>query len=232
MVSTLFDPKLEKFLVLGDLHANLSQFASACEAGGADAIVLHLNENSPQGRFGGLEIEEESIRDCLSVVKIPIGISIGDSRAFVKDEWEMLVGLGISFVNMFAHQLPTFVWKDTRVEKLVSIGPGYVLEQVKTLSEFEGVSAILASLTPTHGYGLPLTLFDVATLKLIALLSKRMVLYPTQRVIRPEDIFTLRNQGCRGLLVSNLIYGATPESCREGILGVRSVLTHNQAQAP
>ena len=48
------------FLLIGDLHANLSQFAVACEEGGADGVMLHLNENSPQGsRFGGLEIEEE-----------------------------------------------------------------------------------------------------------------------------------------------------------------------------
>ncbi len=232
LASGLFDPNQGRFRFFGDLHANLSQFGVACEEAGADAIVLHLNENSAQGRFGGLEIEEQSIKDCLSVIKIPAGISIGDSRPLVRDEWEMCVSLGISFVNMFAHQLPTFVWKDSRVEKLISIGPGYILEQVKTLSEFDGVSAILASLTPTHGYGLPLTLFDVATLKLITLLSKREVLYPTQRTIRPDDILILRDYGCSGLLVSNSVYGSTPESCKEAILSMRSVFSREQAQAP
>lgn len=225
--SGLFDLKPDKFLVFGDLHANLKRFASACEEAGADAVVLHLNENSAQGRFGGLEIEGDSIKDCLSVLKIPAGVAIGDSRPLVNDEWEMCVGLGFAFVEMLAHQLPTFVWKDSRVSKLVSIGPGYILEQVKSLSEFEGVSGIVASLTSAHGYGLSMTLFDVATLKLIASLSKKPVLYPTQRSIRPHDVQTLREQGCKGLLVNNSIYGSTPESCREGISNFRTAINHN-----
>lgn len=233
MNSALFNLSPGKFLIFGDLHANLSPFALACEEAGADSIVLHLNENSAQGRFGGLEIEEDSIKDCLSVLKIPTGIAIGDSRPLVKDEWEMCVSLGFSFVNMFAHQLPTFVWKDSRISKLVSIGPGYILEQVKSLSEFEGVTGVLASLTPTQGYGLSMTLFDVATLKLITSLAKKPVLYPTQRAIRPEDISTLREQGCKGLLVSNSIYGPTPETCKEVMASFRGeIFHHDQSPAP
>ncbi len=93
---TLFDLGLLKFLIFGDLHANLKPFA-ACEEAGADAITLHLKENSAPGRFGWLEIEEDSIKECLSAVKIPVGISIGDSRPLVKDECEICASLGFSF---------------------------------------------------------------------------------------------------------------------------------------
>ncbi|MGI0083926.1 MAG: hypothetical protein ACREBQ_02475 [Nitrososphaerales archaeon] len=64
------------------------------------------------------------------------------------------------------------------------MGPGYILEQEKSPSEFEGVTGVLASLTPSHGHGLSMTLFDVATLKLITSLSKKPVFYPTQGSIR------------------------------------------------
>ncbi len=212
------------FVILGDLASNSAEFAVSCEEAEANAVVLHLNENAtPGSRFGGLEIEQDSLRECLSVVRIPVGISIGDARPLVPEEWELCVNLGFSFVIMLAHHMPTFVLKDERLAKIVSIGPGYLLEQVKTISDFKEVSALVASLTPSQGHGLSLNLFDIATLRLITSLSRKPVLYPTQRKVRPEDIPTLETEGCRGLLVNSSIYGQTKEEFRENIIRFKSL---------
>jgi hypothetical protein len=222
--SSLIDSMTKNdFVILGDLGSNSAELAAVCEESRIDGLLLHLNEDSTRGsRFGGLEIEQDSLKECLNVVKIPVGISIGDSRPLVPEEWELCVNLGFSFVVMFAHHMPTFVFKDERLTKIVSIGPGYILEQVKAISEFEEVSAIVASLTPNQGYGLPLNLFDVTTLKLITSLSRRPVLYPTQRKIRPEDVSILRAEGCKGILVSSTTYGANKEEFKEAILRFKS----------
>ena len=213
-----------EFVILGDMASNSADFAIDCEEAEASAVLLHLNEDGAQGsRFGGLEIEQDSLKECLSVVKIPVGISIGDSRPLVPEEWELCVGLGFSFVIMLAHHMPTFVWKDERLARIVSIGPGYILEQVKTISDFKEVSAVVASLTPSQGQGLPLNLFDVATLRLITSLSRKPVLYPTQRKIRPEDIPILDGEGCHGLLVSASIYGQTKDEFRENLIRFKSL---------
>ncbi|MGI0091305.1 MAG: hypothetical protein ACREBS_06310, partial [Nitrososphaerales archaeon] len=96
-------------MLFGDLHANSREFAICCEDAGADAIVFHLNHDSAGGnRFGGLELEEDSIKDSLSVLKIPSGLTIGDTRTILTEDWESIARLGFAFVNMFAHQLPTF----------------------------------------------------------------------------------------------------------------------------
>ncbi|MHB8699886.1 MAG: hypothetical protein ACYC7D_02580 [Nitrososphaerales archaeon] len=206
----------DRFLLIGDLHVNSAQFAVACEESGADAVLLHLNQDAHGGaRFGGWEIEEQSIKDTFSVLKIPAGISIGDNRIMMASDWEAVVNVGFSFVNMFAHQLPTFVWDDTRISKVVSIGPGYLFEQVRAIADFQSTSGIIASLTPNQLVGLPLTLLDLTTLGLITKLSQKPVLMPTQRQIRPEDIDTLRSQGCRGIIVSNVVYGESSEGCRD-----------------
>ncbi len=175
-------------------------------------------------RFAGLEIEEESIRDSLSVLKIPAGISIGDTRTLLQEDWETISAIGFSFVNMFAHHLPTFVWNDLRFAKLVSIGPGYILEQVKALSEFDSVSGIVAALTPSQGSGLPFTMLDGTTLKLVTRLSTKPVYVPTQRYIQPSDVSLLKSLGSNGLLISSTVYGDSVTSCKEKILQYRAQL--------
>lgn len=205
-------------MLLGDLHLNSRDYAIACEEAGADSVLFHLNQDSGGGaRFAGLEIEEDSIKDALSILKIPAGISIGDTRGLLYEDWEAIARLGFSFVNMFAHQLPSFVWDDERFQKLVSIGPGYILEQVKALSEFDSVAAIIAALTPNQGVGLPFTLLDGTTLKLVTKLSDKPVFVPTQRAIRPRDLRLLRNLGCDGLILTSTVYGENVESCKTTI---------------
>ncbi|MDG6907882.1 MAG: hypothetical protein JRN20_19095 [Nitrososphaerota archaeon] len=219
-------PSQQDFTLFGDLHVNDKHYAVCCEEAGADAVLFHLSQDSLHGgRFGGLELEEGSLRDAISVLKIPAGISIGDSRPLLPEEWESVVSLGFAFVNMYAHHLPSFIWLDSRIDKLVSIGPGYILEQVKALSEFDKISGILAALTPNQGIGMPLTLLDVTTLRVISRLSSRPIFVPTQRKIRPQDINLLKEQGCRGLFVSSIVYGETEQSCRDQIALFRSEIS-------
>jgi hypothetical protein len=227
-MSNLFHPD-GRFLLFGELHSNSKQFASCCEESGADAVIFHLNLDSPgMGRFGGLEIEEDSIRDALSTIRIPAGISIGDTRTLFSDDWESIAKLGFSFVNMFAHQLPTFAWQDSRVEKLVSIGPGYVFEQVRALSEFDNVSGIEAALTPNQGLGMPMTLLDATTLKLVTKLSAKPIFLPTQRDIQTQDLRVLKELGCSGILINGSSYGDTEETCREQFSRFRAEITRLQ----
>lgn len=221
-------------MLFGDLHLNSRDYAIACEEAGADSVLFHLNQDVGGGvRFAGLEIEEDSIKDSLSVLKIPTGISIGDTRALLYEDWEAIAEMGFSFVNMFAHQLPTFVWSDQRFEKLVSIGPGYILEQVKALAEFDSVSAIVAALTPSQGLGLPFTMLDGTTLKLVTKLANKPVYVPTQRGIRPQDIKLLKELGCEGLLLSSTVYGDSVESCKTNVSRFREEISGPaQANAP
>jgi hypothetical protein len=224
-LSRFFEPG--RFLLFGDLHLNSREYAVACEEAGADSVVFHLNQDMGGGlRFAGLEIEEDSIKDALSVLKIPAGISIGDTRALLSDDWDLISKMGFSFVNMFAHQLPTFVWKDSSLEKIVSVGPGYILEQVEALSEFDSVSAIVAALTPNQGLGLPFTMLDGTTLKLVSRLSSKPVFVPTQRFIRIEDVKLLQELGCSGLLLSSTVYGENLDTCRERISSYRAEISN------
>ncbi len=210
----LADPK--KFLLIADLFSNNSDLARAAEEAGADAVILHLNESPAQGaRFGGLEIEEDSIKECLDGAKVPFGLAVGDARLLTSDEWERCVALGFSFVNMFAHHMPTFVWKDERISKIASLGPGYILEQIRAIAEFKEFAAFVASFTPMQGFGSNLNVLDVTTLKLIMGLAKKPVLFPTQKLVRMEDIAMLRSLGLRGIIVTSISYGNSADTLKE-----------------
>ena len=216
-----------KFLLIGDVHVNSMKFAIACEEAGADAVVLHLNHDAPGGgRFGGWEIEEQSIRESIGSIKIPAGISIGDNRLLLPSDWEAIVSLQFSFVNMFAHHMPSFILADNRISKVISIGPGYVFEQIKSISASIETSALMAAVTPAQGVGLPLTLLDLTTLGLITSLSEKPVMMPTQRAIRPEDIALIQKQNCKGIVISSTVYGESPDGCREQIELFRKKLSN------
>jgi len=221
-----------EFVILADLQSNSRELAIACEQAGAQSIILHFNDDNSHGsRFGSLDIEEQSLRDCIGSVDTSLGIWIGDSRPLDTLVWEKCVALGFSFVIMQAHHMPTFVWKDNRIPKFVGIGPGYILEQVRTLAEFQEVSSLVASLTPPSGHGLPLNLFDVATLKLITTLSKKPVLYSTQRKVRIEDVGLLAGEGCSGLILKGSNYGETTGEFKENITKFKAV-SSQEHQSP
>src|SRR5271157_3996504 len=124
------------------LPHNTSEYAEAAQQGGADAMILGIDKTESMfpGLFGSFDLQEDSILGIVSTSSIPVGISIGDSRPLTPDGWERIVSKPFSFVNMFAHHMPPFVLSDTRIDKLVSIGSGYMLEQVKSISEIDGVT--------------------------------------------------------------------------------------------
>ena len=123
--------------LLAILPHNTLEYAEAAQQGGADALVLGIDKTESMfpGLFGSFDLQEDSILGIVTTSSIPVGISIGDSRPLTPEGWERIVGKSFSFVNMYAHHMPPFVLTDERIDKLVSIGAGYMVEQIKSLSE-------------------------------------------------------------------------------------------------
>jgi hypothetical protein len=119
----------DKFTLISSLHTNSLELAVASEESGADAVELHLNiEDAASAiRFGGIDIEENSVREVIGSVKVPVGVWIGDMPMVSKEEWEKIVGSGVDYVKMLAHHMPSYVYNDDRVKKIISVGSGYVL---------------------------------------------------------------------------------------------------------
>jgi len=148
------------------LPQNNTEYATIAAQSGADAIMVGIDktDTSLPGLFGSFDLTEDSIDSILSTTSVPVGISIGDSRPLIEENWERIVSKPFSFVNMYAHHMPPFVLEDNRVEKLVSVGPGYMLEQVKSIAEIDGVTGLEAAIVAPQGKNHIFSALDLATL--------------------------------------------------------------------
>jgi len=135
-----------------------------------------------------------------------------------------------SFVEMYAHQMPTFVLSDSRVKKVSAIATGYILEQVKQLSEMDGIEAVDVATVPHQARGAPFSVLDYATLGVICNLSAKPVLLRTQKRLTPTDIKNAVALGVKGLVIDPCILSGTDEAYKDEIasLGPRRAASEGQ----
>ncbi len=210
-----------RYLVIANLPKNSAPLAVQAEQAGVDAVMLNIEgeEGGYPGHFGSYELHEANINDVVSVLAIPCGIFIGGAKPPTPKYWESIVSKEFSFVDMYAHQMPLFAQTDKRVRKILAISSGYILEQVRALSEMDGTDAIEVAIVPPKARGDPLTALDFATLKLITELSTKPILLRAQKKIVPLEISSVIDLGVRGLVIDPCILSGAEEAYRDEIAG-------------
>jgi len=209
----------KEYTVIASLPKNSTSLALQAVDGGADAIMLNVDgdESSSPSHFGSYDLHDAYINDVISTVSVPCGLFIGGARLLTEDYWERIMSSAFSFVEMYAHQMPTFVLSDARVRKVTAISTGYILEQVKQLSEMEGVEALDVATVPHQSRGAPFSVLDYATLGVIAKLSVKPVLLRTQKKLTRGDISNVMSLGVKGLVVDSCILSGTDEAYKDEI---------------
>ena len=220
------------YTVIASLPKNSTSLAVQAVEGGADAVMLNIDgdEGSSPSHFGSYDLHDAYINDVISTMSVPCGLFIGGGRLLTDEYWERIMSSAFSFVEMYAHQMPTFVLSDPRVKKLTAISTGYILEQVKQLSEMEGVEAVDVATVPHQSRGAPFSVLDYATLGVIAKLSAKPVLLRTQKKLTREDVVNVVSLGVRGLVVDPCILSGTEEAYKAEIasLSPRGRLAEDQ----
>jgi hypothetical protein len=216
------------YKLIASLPKNSTALAASAVEGGADAIMLNIecDDSSPPETFGSYDLHDAYINDVISSVSIPCGLFIGGGHIVTKEYWEKIMSSPFSFVEMYAHQMPTFILGDRRVRKIAAIATGYILEQVKKLSEIEGVEALDVATVPPSSRGAPFSVLDQATLGVILNLSSKPVLLRTQKKLTRSDISNVVTLGVKGLVVDPCILSGTDEGYKDEIasLGPRRSL--------
>ena len=213
--------------LLAILPHNTLEYAEAAQQGGADALILGIDKTESMfpGLFGSFDLQEDSILGIVSTSSIPVGISIGDSRPLTPESWERIVGKSFSFVNMYAHHMPPFVLMDERIDKLVSIGAGYMVEQIKSLSEMGQVKALEAAIVTPQGQTHVFSVLDLSTLRMISRLSAKPVILRAQKRLEAGDFRSIAEAGLRGLSLDPSALEAGVEAYRDAITTFRSRVT-------
>lgn len=212
----------KEYSVIASLPKNSTSLAVQAAEAFADAVMLNIDgdDSSSPSHFGSYDLHDAYINDVISTVSVPCGICIGGARQLTEDYWERVMSSSFSFVEMYAHHMPTFVLSDTRVKKVAAISTGYILEQVRQLSNTDGVEAIDVATVPPQARGAPFTLLDYATLGVIAGLSAKPVLLRTQKKLTRGDISMVVGLGVRGLVVDPCILSGTDEAYKDEIAGL------------
>lgn len=210
------------YSVFASLPKNSTSFALKAQEGGADAVILNIDgdESSSPDHYGSYDLHDAYINDVISTVSVPCGIFIGGGHIVTEEYWEKVMSSAFGFIEMYAHQMPTFVLADQRVKKIASIGSGYILEQVKRLSEIEGVDALDMAAVPPQARGAPFSVLDHATLVVIANLSAKPVFLRTQKRLTHSDISNVLAIGVKGLVVDPCIFSGTDEAYKDEIAGL------------
>jgi len=209
------------------LPHNTLEYAEAAQQAGADALILGIDKTESMfpGLFGSYELQEDSILGIVSTSSIPVGISIGDSRPLTPEGWERIVGRSFSFVNMFAHHMPPFILTDERIDKLVSIGAGYMVEQIKSLSEMSQVKALEAAIVSPQGQTHVFSVLDLSTLRMISKLSSKPVILRAQKRLEAGDFRSIAEAGLKGLSLDPSALEPGVEAYRDAITTFRSRVT-------
>jgi len=207
------------YTVVASLPKNSTSLALQAVEGGADAIMLNIDgdEGSSPSHFGSYDLHDAYINDVLSTVSVPCGLFIGGAKLVTEEYWERIMSSPFGFVEMYAHQMPAFLLSDVRLRRVVAISTGYILEQVKQLSEMEGVDFIDAATVPHQSRGAPFNVLDYATLGVITRLSTKPVLLRTQKKLNRSDIDRVVGLGVKGLVVDPCILSGTDEAYKDEI---------------
>jgi hypothetical protein len=221
-----------EYSVIASLPKNSTSLAVQAEQAGVDGVLLNIDgdENSSPSHFGSYDLHDVYINDVISAVSLPCGIFIGGAKVLTEDYWERVMSSSFGFVEMYAHQMPTFVLSDHRLRKIVAISTGYILEQVRQLSQMEGVDAIDVAAVPASARGSPFSVLDYATLGVITNLSTKPVLLRTQKKLTRDDLDRVVGLGVKGLVVDPCILSGADEAYKDELasLSPRRASTEEQ----
>jgi hypothetical protein len=207
------------YYVVASLPKNSTSLAVQAEEAGADAILLNIDgdESASPTHFGSYDLHDVYINDVISTVSVPCGISVGGAKQLTEEYWERIMSSSFTFVDMYAHQMPMFVMADNRVRKVCAVSHGYILEQVKQVSQMEGVEAIDIATAPPSAQGAPFSVLDQATAGVLAGISTKPLLLRTQKRLARSDVDGIIALGVRGLVVDPCILSGADEAYKDDL---------------
>lgn len=204
------------FPLIVSLPANRPELAQAAVDGGADAIKVHirLGRRASGHRFGTLAEEKAAIEAILGVVDVPVGIVPGAEDPATPEEIAELGELGIDFLDMYWHHLPTYILKGTKIRIAAAIDSDFQYGELSVLTRRQDVAMVEASIMDKAEYGHPLNLRDLVKYELI-----------TQKRLLPSGGPLLREVGVKGVILGAVVSGKEPQTIGETVREFKDALS-------
>jgi len=211
------------------LPRNDVQFAQAAQAGGADAVKVHINvhHHASGPVFGSLQEESQAL-EAIVQVGLPVGIVPGAEAAMASPEdMQKLDQMGIDFFDAYVHQMPAAMLQmETQMSRMIALSHRQRQANFSLGPCAAWCDLIEASIIEPGGYGQALTVADLCDYAAIcAAYPDIPVLVPTQRRIRPDELSVLTNCGIRGIIIGAVVTGDEPATVEKTTRQFADVLT-------
>ena len=211
------------------LPRNEVQFAEAAQAGGADAVKVHINvhHHASGTVFGSLREEQEAL-EAIVQVGLPVGIVPGADTAMASpDDMQKLDQMGIDFFDAYVHQMPAAMLQiETQMSRMIALSHRQRRAAFSLGPCAAWCDLIEASIIEPDGYGQPLTVADLCDCAAICTAYPDIpVLVPTQRRIMPDELPILTNCGIRGIIIGAVVTGDEPATVEQTTRRFADVLT-------
>lgn len=215
------------FSLVVSLPANKLDLAKAALDGGADAIKVHINVlHAASGNlFGSFEQNKHFLEELVKLAgDRPVGLVPGAADAFVtEEEIHAVADLGIDFFSCYSEHLPVFMLKQQRLTRMVALHDTF--DEVLCAIRSSEVEVVEASILKTTEYRKPLTFFDVLRYRKICQSVSQPVLIPTQKAIRPDEVFALKDAGCKAIMIgANVMKDQSAEACYQATFAFRKAV--------
>ncbi|OGC14938.1 hypothetical protein A2246_04555 [candidate division WOR-1 bacterium RIFOXYA2_FULL_37_7] len=168
---------------------------AACDAG-ADALVISHSEND---------------KEIINSVLVPVGLDLPRNKA---KELVPLLASDFDFMNFYPEMLEYNI--NPGKAKIVVLDESYSLDKLMTVSK-EKIDAINAAIIPVRQTGKDLVVGDLQNYIAMAMSSNLPVIVPTQRSIKISEVSIIWDTGARGLLLTEVVLGASLKSMVKAI---------------
>jgi hypothetical protein len=179
------DPLRRRGLLIVSLPRNDAAMARAAADAGADLLKVHVNvhHRASGTHFGSLDDEQEGLDRVLDV-GLPTGLVPGEAAMVAPGELPRL--RRFAFLDAYITRLPLYLYL-AGVPVIPAIPHDYPREALDALAVLPG-KWLEASIVPPDGYGREPVAADLTALAYVGARSRRRMIVPTQRAIRPEDL--------------------------------------------
>lgn len=179
------DPLARRGLLIVSLPRNHGALARAAADAGADLLKVHINvrHRASGTRFGSLDEEEEGLTAVLDT-GLPTGLVPGEEAMVAREQLPRL--RRFAFLDAYVTRLPLYLY-DAGVPVIPAVPHDYPPELLGSLSALPG-DWLEAALVPPQCYGLEPVADDLVALARLGALTRRRLIVPSQRRIRPEDL--------------------------------------------
>jgi hypothetical protein len=179
------DPLGRRGLLLVSLPRNDLVLARAAIDAGADLLKVHVNvhHRASGTRFGSLDDEDDALRGILAL-GAPVGIVPGEDEMVTPADLPRL--RRFAFIDAYMTRLPLFLY-DAGVPVIPAIPHDYPAGALGSLAALPG-AWLEAALVAPEGYGTHPVADDLVALAHVGAVTRRRMIVPTQRRMRPEDL--------------------------------------------